>query len=881
MISKALLSLSFGKQKVVVVDPIPPHLEEAALPWIRQLEASGFHRIGGWCVEWGTESAFDELAVILAHGTDPIRAVIRPYGEAARSGECWVELHSTQGETEIITASYAPEQLSPLPAGLEPVVVITSEAGPLLERHRERIAGGETGEWSWLDLAGAVRREQALCDLRFADMAASGKMAVREGGNLGFRVWPALQRAVMLLKRAAALKKASKGLRVPPTTPVTLSVESLTTFDWRHYRQIVALTRGRFSSRIKAVLTVVSFLAFAGVLAWQLSPTIAVTMLVALVFHECGHLAGMWWFGYRDTQLLFIPFFGGAAVGHDDKVLKPWQHIVIILLGPLPGLFIGFALLAYHAGGGGPHWLHQATLTVIGLNLFNLLPILPLDGGQIVDFAVASRFPRARVFFLACSALGLLALGLALDGVKVLVFLAVIMLLRLPAEWRLANVRRTVRAEFPHGGEEEPVVRRVLQQLRMPAWSKTPMSQRLQSARGLQQALRMPRPGLGTMCFAIVGYTAPFWLGAPLAVWGALRKAEAQVRQAEATAVAAGLTLPVEARPVPAPADNAGSFYAQAEALAPSGLKRKAAAEHETEIIALLRQAAHKPVFVPVKNAEVKKELGWSASWTHGFLTQHLIYAADERLRYHEPMEAAALLIDALRLARLMDAAPGWWNWNSHCSVVVAAWNGLEKVLASGVKLPPEMVAELRDLSAEETEIAFAESAIPRSLMEQVHYMDEFKGRSEVSGIWRVLALMQKYNPSTLRGKRDTINEAVRAHGYLVSIQRGQWPESVVDIKSEGFASMAIGQLGDVLARQRQARVALAMIERRQRGETAEALDQLGFSASDLQHPLTRESMNLTRRGAFDVLALASGVPSFGIESDAEDGLKWRVPVEP
>ncbi len=483
------------------------------------------------------------------------------------------------------------------------------------------------------------------------------------------------------------------------------------------------------------MITVVSFLLFAAVMGWQTSPVVAVTLLVALVVHECGHLAGMRWFGHRDTQLLFVPFFGGAAVAHDDKVLPPWQHIVIILLGPLPGIFIGCAMLAYQAGGGAPAWLQQAALTTVILNAFNLLPILPLDGGQIVDFAVASRFPRARVLFLGVSALGLLLVGLALEGVHLLVGLAVFTLIRLPVEWRLAAVRRDMREEFPDGGEEAPLVRRLLEHLREPEWKKTPMSQRLQVVRGMQQVLRMPRPGFGTMCFALAGYTAPLWLGATLAIWGAVRQGEAVVQRAEAKVREAGLLSPVGAAPTGAvaPEDNAGVLVAKAESLAGDGFKASASEANEAEIEALLRAAARKKVFVPVASADGAggRKRPLLAHWGRGRVVGSLTGAAEEKLRFHEPVEAAALAIDALRLVRLLDTAPGWWNRETHRAMVQSAWSTVEEVLASGAKLPPPMWAELRALSDETPEIAFAVATIPRGMARQSRVMDEVLAEKE------------------------------------------------------------------------------------------------------------------------------------------------------
>jgi Zn-dependent protease len=885
MTTRLLMGLEFRRQKAVAVPlaEIPPHLQEAALPWISQLEQAGFCLLGGWRVEWEGESAFDEEAVILILRTHPIRAVVKPYGESARSGECWISLRTTTGEGfEIVTASYAPEQLVPLPLGMEVEVLTGATMGDLLERHRARIVAAASSAWVCHDLESAVIREQSIRDACFNHLGASGDLTEREGRGFSYRVWPALRCAVQLLRRALALKKSR---RIQPAPAVReLSANSQATFDVGHYRQRIALMSGRFSLRTKAVITVGSGLLFAAVLAWRYSPVVALTLVVALAIHEGGHLLGMKWFGYRDTHLLFIPFFGGVAVAHDDKVLKPWQHIVIILLGPLPGIFIGLALLTFTGSNAGPAWLFQAAVTVLVLNAFNLLPILPLDGGQIVDFAFASRFPKARVLFLAVSALGLLLLAVTLDGVKLLVGVAILMLLRLRTEWRLAGVRRAVRNEFPDGGDEEPIVRRLLEHMREPEWKKTPMSQRLGVVQGMQQVLRMSRPGFGTVCFAILGYTAPLWMGAPLAVWAAMRKGEAQVRRAEVRATAAGLMEPVTSPQIAeiAPSENAGVQYAKAEALAGDGSMRRSVGSHEAEVVALLREAAHMRIFIPIPVTEraTAGRMGVFAGFGHGGLVIHLTSAADETLRVQQPMEALALAIDALRLVRLMDTAPGWYSWEMHQVSVSAAWTTVEAVLASGVKLPQAMLAELRALTDEGAVISFAAVAMPQGMLRQVHVMDDYALRLGGSRSRWVLVALEKFNPASATLKADTINRAVEVQGYLQSIQRGEWPKFVVDSKNSDGAIVTIAGLSDVLARLRQARVALALVERRQRGQNPARDQAWEAEVANTQHPFTREPMRFTRQGSLDVLTFsAATVRLWGDELNGDGDITWRVPA--
>jgi stage IV sporulation protein FB len=56
----------------------------------------------------------------------------------------------------------------------------------------------------------------------------------------------------------------------------------------------------------------------------------------------------------------------------------------MLLAGPLPGIIIGMALLfLYHQNSNENYYF--AALGFLLLNLFNLLPVSPLDGGQFME----------------------------------------------------------------------------------------------------------------------------------------------------------------------------------------------------------------------------------------------------------------------------------------------------------------------------------------------------------------------------------------------------------------------------------------------------------------------------------------------------------------
>jgi Zn-dependent protease len=140
---------------------------------------------------------------------------------------------------------------------------------------------------------------------------------------------------------------------------------------------------------------VIKVLFAAGSLAaysWLFSIEFAIALVLCLVFHEYGHIKAMKYFGLKTKGIYLIPFVGGLALS-DDKINTRWQDIVISIMGPFFGLILSVACLV-------GYWLTDieilAGLAVFNalLNLFNLLPILPLDGGHVlksIAFSINSK----------------------------------------------------------------------------------------------------------------------------------------------------------------------------------------------------------------------------------------------------------------------------------------------------------------------------------------------------------------------------------------------------------------------------------------------------------------------------------------------------------
>jgi len=102
---------------------------------------------------------------------------------------------------------------------------------------------------------------------------------------------------------------------------------------------------------------------------------------VALLFiHEMGHFVQMRREGVKPSFMLFIPFLG-AAVGARSLGGSALAEARIGLAGPIVGSLATAALLPVAWATGDEFW-RALVFTGFLLNLFNLLPIVPLDGGR-------------------------------------------------------------------------------------------------------------------------------------------------------------------------------------------------------------------------------------------------------------------------------------------------------------------------------------------------------------------------------------------------------------------------------------------------------------------------------------------------------------------
>ncbi len=170
--------------------------------------------------------------------------------------------------------------------------------------------------------------------------------------------------------------------------------------------------------------------------SWLVSFKFAIALVACLVIHEYGHIRAMKYFGLKTKGIYLIPFMGGLALS-EDKINTRWQDVVISIMGPTFGLILSFILLLLYWVTDNIFFAGLANFNAL-LNLINLLPILPLDGGHIlksIGFSVNGKF--GLLAMIAGSVLGIL--GCYAMDLSFMAFFLLIGSMEIMFEWRMRH----------------------------------------------------------------------------------------------------------------------------------------------------------------------------------------------------------------------------------------------------------------------------------------------------------------------------------------------------------------------------------------------------------------------------------------------------------
>ncbi|MFM7164831.1 MAG: site-2 protease family protein [Planctomycetaceae bacterium] len=195
-------------------------------------------------------------------------------------------------------------------------------------------------------------------------------------------------------------------------------------------------------------------LALYAAIAVEALPDLNTTWIVLTVLlHEIGHFVAMYRQGYSNLQMFFIPFIAGAVAGTKADA-TPAEQLRMLLAGPAPGLLLGCSI----------YWLDTLqpipaartfAIWLVALNLLNLLPVWPLDGGRIVWILFARHSAFTQAVLSACSFVGVFFLLFAPQGgTTFLIVMTVLLFAWLPVRYHDAKAALLFQQQHPDAPAE-------------------------------------------------------------------------------------------------------------------------------------------------------------------------------------------------------------------------------------------------------------------------------------------------------------------------------------------------------------------------------------------------------------------------------------------
>ncbi|EXX85142.1 Zn-dependent protease [Paenibacillus darwinianus] len=121
-----------------------------------------------------------------------------------------------------------------------------------------------------------------------------------------------------------------------------------------------------------------------------------IVLFAIVLVHEFGHVAAAKALGWRVREIKLLPF-GGVAETEEAGTVSAAEEAWVAAAGPLQNAWMAAAAWALGRWAGWDEdWAAYIVRANIMIGLFNLLPVLPLDGGKLLQAAIGGGFSYYR-----------------------------------------------------------------------------------------------------------------------------------------------------------------------------------------------------------------------------------------------------------------------------------------------------------------------------------------------------------------------------------------------------------------------------------------------------------------------------------------------------
>ena len=245
---------------------------------------------------------------------------------------------------------------------------------------------------------------------------------------------------------SATVSTAAEVVAAQPAQPDSFA--TLTAADLPLRPESPAVTAAPASRRRRIVVFLVTLLVWIAIACSALPDLTTVWLVCTIFLHEAGHFAAMYLLGYSQMSMFFIPFVAGAVMGQKaDETVS--DRLIMLLCGPAPGLLLGCLIYWLQA------WQPMAAfrsvaIWLVAINLLNLLPVWPLDGGRICWILFARSSVLAQTLLSACSFVGAIFLMFSPQGgVTFLAVTGFLLIWWLPGRYRQASACLQFVQQYP------------------------------------------------------------------------------------------------------------------------------------------------------------------------------------------------------------------------------------------------------------------------------------------------------------------------------------------------------------------------------------------------------------------------------------------------